>query len=128
MLASEILRYYTDGNEEERLLRSAGRLERVRTQEILSRYLPRPPRRVLDAGGGTAVYALPLARDGYEVHLVDAVPFHVERANLLSNASDIPLASATVGDVRTLDAGDESFDAVLMFGPLYHLTDPADRL
>jgi SAM-dependent methyltransferase len=37
------------------------------------------------------------------------------------------LASARVGDARRLDFADESADAVLMLGPLYHLTDPAER-
>jgi Methyltransferase domain len=38
------------------------------------------------------------------------------------------LASADVGDARTLRFPDESADAVLMLGPLYHLTDRADRV
>jgi ubiquinone/menaquinone biosynthesis C-methylase UbiE len=127
MVASEILDHYADGQEEQRLTRSLGRLERIRTQEIMGRYLPPPPCRVLDVGGGTGVYALPLSRQGYEVHLIDAVPLHVERACASSAASDTPLASAKVGDARKLELPDDMFDVVLLFGPLYHLTDRNDR-
>ena len=127
MIASEILDHYANGQEEQRLVRSLGRLERIRTEEIMGRYMPPPPCRILDVGGGTGVYALSLSRQGYEVHLIDAVPLHVERARALSTASEAPLASATVGDARRLELPDDTFDVVLLFGPLYHLTDRNDR-
>lgn len=128
MIAAEILDYYGAGKEEQRLTASAGRLERLRTWEILGRHLPAPPARVLDVGGGTGVYALPLAARGYDVRLIDAVPLHVDRALALSRASAAPLTSATVGDARALDLPDASVDAVILFGPLYHLTSRSDRV
>ena len=36
--------------------------------------------------------------------------------------------SATLGDARKLAFPDRSADAVLLLGPLYHLTERADRL
>lgn len=48
MVASEILDYYGEGKEEQRLARSLGRLERIRTWEIMGRYMPPPPCRLLD--------------------------------------------------------------------------------
>jgi ubiquinone/menaquinone biosynthesis C-methylase UbiE len=128
MIASEILDYYGGGKEEQRLTASLGRLERIRTWEIMERHLPPSPSRLLDVGGGTGVYALPLADRGYEVHLIDPVPRHVERARVLSRASVAPLASANVGDARNLDVADAAFDVVLLSGPLYHLTDRRDRI
>ena len=80
-------------------------------------------------GGGPGSYACWLARRGYEVHLVDAVPLHVEQASAASQAqSDHPIAELRVGDARHLDRADNSVDVVLMLGPLYHLTEQNERI
>jgi SAM-dependent methyltransferase len=129
-LNEEILAYYEKGREEERLPgAAAGRLEYMRTRELLSRHLPPAPATVLDIGGGAGVYALPLAREGYSVYLIDPVPLHVEQAAAASESqSGTPLAGAEVGDARSLSQTSETVDAVLLLGPLYHLTSREDRL
>jgi len=105
-----------------------GLLEFARTQEILRRELPAPPAVVLDVGGGPGAYALWLAREGYEVHLVDPVPLHLEQARAASRCQpDHPVASFTLGDARFLNHAGGA-NAVLMLGPLYHLTDRAERV
>jgi 2-polyprenyl-3-methyl-5-hydroxy-6-metoxy-1,4-benzoquinol methylase len=47
---------------------------------LWERFLPSSPARVLDVGGGAGVYASWLTELGYQVHLVDPVPVHVEQA------------------------------------------------
>ncbi|MFB7242685.1 class I SAM-dependent methyltransferase [Streptomyces populi] len=120
-LAPSVMRFYGETvNEDSRLRSSAdGRMELVRTQELLRRFLPPAPARVLDVGGGTGIHAEWLAKDGYDVTLVDPVPRHVERASAV--------CSATVGDARDLHEPDDSFDVVQLLGPLYHLPAPDDR-
>jgi ubiquinone/menaquinone biosynthesis C-methylase UbiE len=128
-LPPEIASHYAAGLEAGRMACGAGRLELARTQEILRRFLPPPPAVVADVGGGPGVYACWLATLGYEVHLHDPVPLHVAQAEEASKARPThPLASCTVADARALGRPDASTDAVLLLGPLYHLTDRTDRL
>ena len=127
-IVPEILDHYAEGHERDRLFEGRCRLERVRTQELLARHLPPPPAVILDVGGGPGVYARWLATHGYEVHLIDPVPLHIEQASSNLGLGDHPLASARLGDARRLDQSTASANAILLMGPLYHLTDPADRL
>jgi hypothetical protein len=86
-LDEEILAYYGKGLERGRLPGiAAGRLEYLRTRDLLSRHLPPAPATVLDVGGGAGAYALPLAGEGYSVYLIDPVPLHVEQAKAGSTA------------------------------------------
>jgi ubiquinone/menaquinone biosynthesis C-methylase UbiE len=119
--------FYASYDEASRLDSGAFQLERERTREILERHLPPPPAVVLDVGGGPGAHARWLAGRGYEVHLVDVVPRHVEQARRRRPGAPA-LASAEVGDARRLDRPDASCDVVLLLGPLYHLTDRAGRL
>jgi len=102
-------------------------LEFVRSLELLDRLLPAPPARVLDVGGGPGIYAAPLARRGYRVHLVDAMPLHVEQAREVVGGDPAAAFTASLGDARDLPEPDGSQDAVVLFGPLYHLTQAQDR-
>jgi hypothetical protein len=77
-LDPEIAAHYTSVSEQQRL--GPLSLERVRTWELLGRHLPPPPAVVLDIGGAAGVYALPLAANGYQVHLVDPLALHVQQA------------------------------------------------
>jgi ubiquinone/menaquinone biosynthesis C-methylase UbiE len=127
--AEEIAAYYARGLERDRLAGGPGALEFVRTQTLLERYLPPPPAVVADVGGGPGRYAVWLADRGYRVHLVDPVPLHVEQARSAAPVRPgAALASAAVGDARALPLLDASADAVLLLGPLYHLTERAARL
>jgi ubiquinone/menaquinone biosynthesis C-methylase UbiE len=124
---AEMSAFYDRGEEQGRLA-DWGRLEFLRTRELLARFLPPAPATVLDVGGAAGAYALPLAAEGYQVHLVDPVALHIEQARAASAAQpDAPLASAVVADARELPFDDASADAVLLLGPLYHLTEADDR-
>jgi ubiquinone/menaquinone biosynthesis C-methylase UbiE len=127
---ADILAYYEQSYDEEgRLTRGSGQLEFVRMQELLTRFLTPAPGVVLDVGGGPGMYSCWLARQGYEVHLVDPVTKHLEQARRASALQpEHPIASVKEGDARSLSQEDESCDVVLLMGPLYHLTERDDRL
>lgn len=128
-LPSEIVAHYERGDEIRRLSSSLGQLEEIRIRELITRHLPAASAVIYDVGGGPGSYACWLARGGYEVHLVDPVPLHVEQASAASQAQPNHLiAELRVGDARHLDRADNSVDVVLMLGPLYHLTERNERI
>jgi len=127
-LDEEIERHYSQGQEQERLRRDTGEVERLRTADILHRYLPSPPAVICDVGGAAGIYAFPLAEKGYHVHLIDPAPLHIEQARTHSVQTGIPLASIARGDARALDITSGVADAVLLLGPLYHLVKKSDRM
>ncbi|MFI1182503.1 class I SAM-dependent methyltransferase [Streptomyces sp. NPDC020799] len=117
-----IAHYETHDQTDRLLVPAAGRLELLRTQELLRRHLPETPARIIDVGGGPGTHARWLADDGHTVHLVDPVPKH------LAQAAEYADCSTELGDARALTAEDDAYDCALLLGPLYHLPDRADRI
>lgn len=97
-----------------------GALEFIRVQELIADRI-RPSSRILDIGGATGVHAAALAHAGHQVTLLDPVETQVVEAQRLG------MFAAQVGDARRLEFGDNTFDAALLFGPLYHLHSAEDR-
>jgi SAM-dependent methyltransferase len=124
----EMVHHYASGYEARRLHIGSGVLERARTLELLDRFLPPPPADVLDVGGGTGAYALPLLEKGYAVDLIDATPLHVQLAREAMAGRHGGRGRAREGDARRLEQPDASVDAALLLGPLYHLVDRGERL
>lgn len=125
-----IEQYYAEFPEDDRLQSGFGQLEFERTKIIVQRYLPSPPAVVADVGGGTGSYSFWLASLGYEVHLIDPSERLVQicKSRMQANPSQPFPRTATVGDARSLRFGDATCDAVLMLGPLYHLTERDERI
>lgn len=128
LIPEEIEGHYQQAVEAERLAAEQGEMERLRTQQILARELPPPPAVIFDVGGAAGVYAIPLAKQGYRVHLSDPVGLHLEQARARAEAAGVALASIVEGDARKLDAATGTADAALLLGPLYHLVERSDRL
>ena len=120
--------YYATYPEETRLASGSSRLEFERTKDILVRVLAPAPARVVDVGGAAGAYSSWLAARGYEVHLVDASPRLVEEARRRHGSGAQAVSSFTVADARELPQESDFADAVLVMGPIYHLTERRDRV
>lgn len=116
---------YNAGVEKGRLHRGLGLIEFARTKEILLEELPQPPAVIYDIGGAYGEYAFWLAKLGYEVHLFDLAEEHIRLAKANKNAA--LLADAAVADARSIPRPDASADAILLFGPLYHIIERDER-
>ncbi len=125
----DVSAHYASGYEAGRLQARTGQRDRERSRELFMRFLPPAPAVILDVGGGTGGHACWLAQHGYAVHLIDITPLHVKLAREVSRQQpEAQLASTIVGDACSLSWKGETAAAVLLFGPLYHLTDEKDRL
>lgn len=104
---------------------------RVRAKVIddqLSWHLPEPPARLVDVGGGGGQQAIPLARRGYEVSLLDPSPSMLERA-AAALAEEPPAVRARVELVegageRAAELLGGGFDGVLCHAVLMYLEEP----
>lgn len=123
----DVRSYYRGFNQREwqRLERAEGVIEFAVNTHFLRAHLP-PSGRVLDLGGGPGRYAGWLAERGYRVTLADLSPNLLELARERLNSELIE--EIVEADARDLTRwSDNSFDAALVFGPLYHLPDADDR-
>lgn len=128
MSTHTITTFYNNSQMElDRLGQHVFQLEKIRSQQIILRYL-KHSMNIADIGGATGAYSFWLHDMGHKVHLLDAAEFHIEAATKISITENKPLASISLGDARKLPFDDEQFDLVLLFGPLYHLQEKDDRI
>jgi ubiquinone/menaquinone biosynthesis C-methylase UbiE len=97
------------------------------TWDNIRRFLPPLPAQVLDAGGGTGRWALPLAKRGYDVTLTDISQGMLEMARAKVEAAGladrVTLLRQDIRDMHEL--ADESFELVLAEGdPVSYCEDP----
>ncbi len=123
--------YYNKFNEEKRLNSRHGQVEFITSMKYIHKYLkqmetlkPKSEIRILDVGAGTGRYSVPLAEEGYDVTAVELVKHNLGR---LKQKSD--LVKAYQGNALKLKRfTDNSFDLVLLFGPMYHLMDKEEKI
>lgn len=124
----DVLAGYNAGIEKGRLHTDLGLIEFERTKEILCELLPPPPAVIYDIGGGYGEYSYFLSSLGYDVYLYDLSERNIEMSYELGKEQNLTLKCAAVADARSIDRPDASADAILLFGPLYHIVDYDERI
>jgi len=128
MSQDHLVNFYQNSNEIDRFASRSQSVEFLTTTRVLEPLLL-PEDSILDIGAGPGQYALHFGRLGHRVTAIDPVPKHIDQiqAAILEMKSQVDIHSR-VGDHTTLvDIKDESFGAVLCFGPLYHLPSEEER-
>lgn len=124
--AELVCELYKQFDENSRLNRSpAAKVEFITTTRYIGKYL-KPGNKLLDIGAGAGEYSLHYANEGYSVTAVELADVNIKAFEAkIEPKHDLRLIQGNALDLSMLD--DESFDVVLVFGPLYHLSNKADR-
>lgn len=103
----------------------AARVEFITTTTYIEKYLKEGDR-ILDLGAGAGEYSLYFARKGYEVTAVELASVNIEAfQKKITKEDKIELIHGNALDLSCF--AENSFDVVLLFGPLYHISKEEDR-
>lgn len=112
-------------NEDTRLHTKATRIEFLTTTHIINRYL-KPGVKIMEIGAGTGEYSLHFAKEGYDVTAVELTDANIQAfKKKLTPELKVDLHQGNACDLSKFP--DNAFDVVLVFGPLYHLSNREDQ-
>lgn len=115
--------YYNKFNEEKRLNSRHGQVEFLISMKYIHDYL-KPGDKILDVGAATGRYSIPLFEEGYDVTAVEPVKHNLGR--LKQKCPELKAFQGFAQKMKRLK--DDTFDMVLLFGPLYHSLDYESKL
>lgn len=117
--------YYSHFDEDKRLKSRHGQVEFITSMKYIEECLNEDfHKRILDIGAGTGAYSVYLSNKGYNVDAVELVEHNIKifknknsKANVMQgNALDLSMLAS------------DSYDLVLLFGPMYHLLKKEEKI
>ncbi len=125
MNEKNLITYYNKFNEDKRLTHRHGIVEYVTAMKYIHGLLEKMDcPKIIEVGAGTGRYSVSLANEGYDVTAVELV-----KHNLMTLKAKNSSVKAYLGNATNLSSfKDNSFDMILLFGPLYHLIKKEDKL
>ena len=127
---TELELYYNKFNEEKRLDSRHGQVEFITSMKYIHKFLeslaqikPKSEIKILDVGAATGRYSVPLAEEGYDVTAVEPVKHNLAR--LKAKGSTVKAYQGNAMKLKRFE--DNSFDVVLVFGPMYHLHEKEEK-
>ena len=117
--------YYNKFNEEKRLDSRHGIVEFNTSMKYILDYLKNYDNpKIIDIGAGTGKYSLSLNELGFDTTAVELV-----KHNLKFITMNNPNIKAFLGNALDLSRfSDNSFDLIIMFGPMYHLHSKEEKI
>lgn len=125
MNEDNLIKYYNKFNEDKRLETRHGKVEFIVSLKYIHKYLNKFTNpKIIDIGAGTGKYSIKLFDEGYDVTAIELVKHNL--STLKQKNSKI---KAFQGNATALSMfKDSSFDIVLLFGPMYHLTSTKEKI
>lgn len=117
--------YYNNYNEDERLSIQSRAPEYLTTVKYIDKYLEKGVK-ILEIGAGTGRYSLMLAQRGYDVTAVELVKHNIDiMKSKVKKEYNISIYQGNAVDLSFLESN--TYDIVLILGPMYHLYTDDDR-
>lgn len=125
MNEENLIKYYNKFNEEKRLNTKHGQVEFITSLKYIHEYLKKMNNpKILDVGAGTGKYSVLLSKEGYDVTAVELIKHNLRVIE--SKNSNVKAYQGNAINLSQFD--DNSFDLVLLFGPMYHLCHDSEKI
>ena len=125
MNENNLIEYYNKFNEDKRFNSRHGKIEYITSLKYIYKYLNKMENpKILDIGAGTGKYSIKLADDGYDVTALELVKHNLRVIE--KNSAKVKTYLGNAIDLSVFN--DNSFDLVLLFGPMYHLISDNDKI
>ena len=120
--------YYTEYDEDGRLLSRHGQVEYLTTMKYIRESLEGVPGpEILEVGAGTGRYSVTLAKQGLSVTAVELVAHNLEVLRSKLDGTE-PIAAMEGNALDLSFLAEDSFDLTMLLGPMYHLYTKEDKL
>jgi ubiquinone/menaquinone biosynthesis C-methylase UbiE len=124
-IMKEVIEFYNKYDEDNRLKSKTHLPEYLITMKYIKRYLT-PNSKILEIGAGTGRYSIALADMGYDITSVELVPHNIEILKSKIKAEHkIKVFEGNACDLSFIE--DNTYDIVLLLGPIYHLFNDSDK-
>ena len=125
MNEENLIKYYNKFNEDKRLTTRHGLVEFYTSIKYIEKYLKKyKDPKIIDVGAGTGRYSLYFFDKGYDVTSVELVKHNLRVIQKKNN--NIKAYQGNALDLKRFK--DNSFDIVIMFGPMYHLISKENKI
>lgn len=118
--------FYQTHNEYERFAPKSGQVEFLTTVRYVEKYLF-PGAKILEIGAGSGRYSHYFAQSGYQVDAVELLDVNIQHIRAhMKEGETLRIFKGNALNLGFLPS--ESYDIVLLLGPLYHLYTQKDQL
>ena len=122
---NSVIDFYNNYDEEGRLMRKSRMPEYLTTMKYIEKHLT-PGAKIIEIGAGTGRYSLALAELGYDVTAVELVPHNIEiMKKKVKPHHHIKIFEGNACDMSVFKS--DTYDIVLLLGPMYHLFNDEDK-